>query len=266
MKFSFNLIKKLAPGKYNKAELAEKLNLHSFETADLGGDVLEVAVTPNRFSDAASHLGIAREAAAIFGVKLNDPLSAVLKYGHKDQGVFRVNVKEKKLCLRYLAAYAAEIKIGPSPKWLKEVLETCGLRSINNVVDITNYVTLEIGQPIHAFDADKVSGGLVVRRAQKGESITTIDNNKFNLDPEIMVIADAKQPLDIAGIKGGKSSEISAGTKRILVESANFDSANIYKTSRKLVLRTDASVRFSHNLSPELAKMGIQRALSLLKE
>lgn len=266
MKFSFNLIKKLAPGKYTKSELVEKLNLHSFETADLGGDVLEIAITPNRFSDAASYLGIAREASTIFGSKLNDPLQEKLKYDHKDQSIFRVNIKEKKLCRRYLASYANNIKIGQSPKWLKEALETCGLRSINNVVDIMNYVMLETGQPMHAFDADKVSGGLVIRRAQKGESIMTIDNQKFNLDPEILVIADSKNPLAIAGIKGGQSSEISASTKNILVESANFDSANIYLTSKKLGLRTDASIRFSHNLSPELAEIGIRRTLSLLKE
>ncbi|MBI3046396.1 MAG: phenylalanine--tRNA ligase subunit beta [Candidatus Harrisonbacteria bacterium] len=266
MKFSFSLIKKLVPGRYTKSELTEKLNLHSFETADLGGDVLEIAVTPNRFSDAASHLGIAREAAAIFGIPLKDPLEEKLKYGHKDQGVFRVNVKEKNLCRRYLASYVSKIKVGPSPKWLKEVLETCGLRSINNVVDIMNYVMLEIGQPLHAFDADKVSGGLVARRAQKGETITTIDNQKFNLDSEVLVIADAKQPLAIAGIKGGKSSEVTSGTKRILVEAAHFESANIYKTSRKLALRTDASVRFSHFLSPELPELGMRRALALLQE
>lgn len=266
MKFSYSLIKKLAPGKYTKAELAEKLNLHSFETADLGGDVLEVAVTPNRFSDAASHLGIAREAAVLFGVKLNNPLAKKLKYNHKDQGVFRVNVKEKNLCRRYLAAYVSGVKVGLSPKWLKDVLETCGLRSINNVVDIMNYVMLEIGQPLHVFDADKVSGGLVVRRAQKGEIIVTIDSQKFNLDSEVLVIADAKQPLAIAGIKGGKSSEVTSSTKRILVEAAHFESTNVYKTSRNLALRTDASVRFSHWLSPELPALGMQRALSLLQE
>src|SRR3989344_4913645 len=215
MKFSFNLIKKLAPGKYTKEELVEKLNLHSFEAVDLGGDVLEITVTPNRFGDATSHLGIAREVAAIFNLKLNDPLKEKLKYDHKDQGVFRVNIKEKTLCRRHMVAYATEVKIGPSPKWLKEVLETCGLRSINNVVDIMNYVMLEIGQPLHAFDADRVSGGLVVRRARKGEVIVTIDNQKFNLDPSVLVIADAKQPLAIAGIKGGKSSEVTGGTKRI---------------------------------------------------
>src|SRR3989344_1612580 len=266
MKFSFSLIKKLAPGKYSKSELVEKLNLHSFETADPGGDVLEVALPANRYSDASSHLGIAREAAAIFGLKLNDPTAEKVKYDHKDQGVFRINVKEKNLCPRYLAAYAANVKVGPSPKWLKEVLEICGLRSINNVVDIMNYVMLELGQPLHAFDADKVSGGLVVRRAQKGEAIAAIDGQRFALDSEVLVIADAKQPLAIAGVKGGKSSEVSNGTNKLLVEAANFENTNIYKVSRKLGLFTDASLRFSHALSSELPLLALNRALALLRQ
>ena len=266
MKFSFSLIKKLAPGNYGKNELAERLNLHSFEAIDLGGDVLEIAVTPNRFSDAASHLGIAREVAAIFGLKLKDPLVINFKADADNAGILKVNVKDKKLCPRYMAAYAEGVTVGPSPAWLKEVLETCGLRSINNVVDIMNYVMLEIGQPMHAFDADKVSGGLVVRLAKKGEKIETIDSQKIDLDDKILVIADAESPLAIAGIKGGKSSEISFKSKRILIESAHFESANIYLTSKKIGLRTDASIRFSHDLSLAMPELGMRRALALLKE
>lgn len=266
MKFSFNLIKKLAPGNYGKKELVRGLNLHSFEAVDLGGDVLEIAVTPNRFSDAASHLGIAREAAAIFRLKLKDILAGGFKFDCANSGVLKVNVKDKKLCQRYMAAYVDGVVVCPSPAWLKEVLETCGLRSINNVVDIMNYVMLEIGQPMHAFDADKVSGGLVVRLAKKGEKIETIDNQKIDLDDKILVIADAEIPLAIAGIKGGKSSEISFKSKRILVESAHFESANIYLTSKKIGLRTDASIRFSHDLSLAMPELGMRRALALLKE
>ena len=291
MKFSFSLIKKLAPGKYTKAELAEKLNLYSFETADVGGDILEIAVPPNRFSDAASHLGVAREASVLFNCRLNDPTLVKFKPDHQDFGVFRTAIKDKHLGRRYLAAYVTNIKVGSSPKWIKDALETCGLRSVNNVVDVMNYVMLEIGQPLHAFDADKVSGGLAVRKAKKGETIETIDpvrsspppgsfgprlragaasngvdGQKLNLDSEVLVIADVKKPLAIAGIKGGKASEVTSNTKRILVESANFDGTSIYNSSKKLNLKTDASLRFSHNLSPELAALGMQRALMLLKE
>lgn len=266
MKFSYNLIKKLAPGKYSKEELVEKLNLHSFEAADLGEDVLEISVTPNRYADAASHLGIAREAAAIFNVKLQDPSGKIVKPGTKDQGLLNINIKEKKLCQRYIGAYISGVKVGPTPSWMKEILESCGLRSINNVVDIMNYVMLELGQPMHAFDADKISGGIVVRKAKKGESMETIDGNNFVLYPENLIIADAKKPLAIAGIKGGKSSEVTVKTKNIFLEAANFEGGNIYRSSKRLGLVTDASVRFSHQASPELAFWAMNRALQLIKE
>ncbi|MDE2000979.1 MAG: phenylalanine--tRNA ligase subunit beta [Patescibacteria group bacterium] len=266
MKFSFSLIKRIAPGSYGKEELVERLNLHSFEAVDLGGDVLEIAVTPNRFADAASHIGIAREAAAIFNLPFSDPAEKAPKYAYRDQGVFRVNIKNSKLCRRYMAAYVDGVSVKKTPEWMKGVLESCGLRSINAVVDIMNYVMLEVGQPLHAFDAEKVSGGLTVRNAKKGEKIETIDNQKFTLDSDVLVIADADKPLAIAGIKGGKSSEVTLGTKHLLVEAAHFDSTHIYATSRRLGLQTDASARFAHALSPALVERGMNRALQLLQE
>ena len=268
MKFSFSLIKKFAPGKYSKADLVEGLNTYSFEAVDLGGDILEVPNTSiaRRFSSAASHLGIAREASAIFNTKFIDPTLKNVKFDFKDKGIFKVNIKEKILCPRYSATYVTDVKVGPSPEWLKDVLEISGLRSINNVVDIMNYVMLEVGQPLHAFDADKVKGGIIVRRAKNGEEIETIDNNRFNLPQDTLVIVDEDRPLAIAGIKGGKYSEVSLKTTRLLVESANFEGVGIYKSSRKLNLGTDASIAFSHNLSPELVELGMKRALMLLRE
>lgn len=266
MKFSFSLIKKFAPGKYTREELVGKFNSHSFEAVYVGGDILEISVPANRFSDASSHIGMAREAAIIMNVPFKDPVESALKFSHKDRGIFRVNVKNKKSCPRYMAASVYDVKIGPSPAWLRESLESCGMRSINNVVDIMNYVMLETGQPLHAFDADKVKGGLIVRSANQGEVIETIDNQKFTLDKEILVIADADKALAIAGIKGGKSSEVTIASKRLLIESANFRSSEIYTSSKKLGLKTDASVRFSHTLSPELASRGMKRALMLLQE
>lgn len=292
MRFSFSLIQKLAPGKYDRKTLIEEISLHAFEvvSSSFEADGIEIAVPPNRYSDAASHLGVARETAILFNVKLEDPTAAKITL-NSGRGVPRVSIQDKNLCRRYLAAYVENVKIGPSPTWLKKVLETCGLRSVNNVVDIMNYVMLETGQPLHAFDADKISGGIIVRRADKGEKIETIDpirsrspqgdrshspearaasngvdNQKFVLDENILIIADSKKPLAIAGIKGGKSGEIIPGTKRIVIESANFDGANVYQASRALGLQTDASIRFSHNLSPELAAVGMLRALVLLKE
>ncbi len=268
MKFSFSLIKKFAPGKYTKDALIEGLNTYSFEAVDLGGDILEVPNTSiaRRFSSAACHLGIAREASAIFNTKFIDPTLKDVKFDFKDRGIFKVNIKEKVLCPRYSATYVTDVKVGPSPEWLKDALETSGLRSINNVVDIMNYVMLEVGQPLHSFDADKVTGGIIVRRAKPEEEIETIDGNKFKLSQDILVIADENHPLAIAGIKGGKYSEVSLKTTRLLVESANFEGVGIYKSSRKLNLRTDASIAYSHNLSPELVGLGMNRALVLLKE
>ncbi len=267
MKFSFSLIKKLALGPYSKELLIEKLNMHSFEAVDLGGDILEIAITPNRFSDAASHIGIAREASAIM------KLSSFKELGIKDvkpdvkkPGVFTVHIKDKDFCKRYIATYVSNVKVGPSPIWMKNALESCGLRSINNVVDTMNYVMLELGQPLHAFDADMISGGVVVRKARKNEKLETIDAKELALSPNQLVIADAEKALAVAGIKGGKQSEVSGRTTHILVESANFDGANIYRSSRALGLTTDASVRFSHNLNPELARVAMNRVLELLRE
>ncbi|MBI4991596.1 MAG: phenylalanine--tRNA ligase subunit beta [Candidatus Harrisonbacteria bacterium] len=266
MRFSFSFIKKLAPGNYTKAELVEKFNLHVFEAVDLGGDILEISIPPNRYSDAASHLGIARETAVIMGLKLNDPLLKAFKPDLKERGIFTVNIKDKNSCFRYMATYVSGIKIGPTPRWMKNALEVCGLRSINNVVDIMNYVMLEVGQPLHAFDADKISGGIIVRSAKNNEQIETIDNQNFKLSPDDPVIADADSLQAIAGIKGGKLAEVSLKTSHILVEAASFSGINIYRSSHKLGLVTEAASRFAHELSPELAELGMKRALQLLKE
>ncbi len=265
MRFSFSLLKKLAPGKYTKENLVEKLNLRAFETVDLGGDVLDITVLPNRFSDAASHWGLAQEIAALYGIQRVNPIGLSTP-DRKEVGMFSVRVKDPKLCRRYLSTYVADIKIGPSPDWLKELLEACGIRSINNVVDVMNYVMLEIGQPMHAFDADKIEDGLIIRKAKAGEKIETLDDIPVTLNAEMLVVADIKKPLAIAGIKGGKSSGVSLKTMRLLVTSANYDGTTIYNGARTINLKTDASVRFAHDLSPELAMVGMQRALQLLKE
>ncbi len=266
MKFSFSLIKSLAPGRYDKAALVAKLNAFSFEAADAGGDALDISVPPNRYSDAASHLGIAREAAMIFGSNVQSPVEKKFRADSKQSGVLRAAIQERSLCSRYATTYVSNITIGPSPASLKKTLETCGIRSINNVVDVMNYVMLELGQPMHAFDADKIKGGLVVRRAKKEEAIETLEGDTFKLDPDTLVIADTERPLAIAGIKGGRFAEVSRTTKHIIIEAATFDSTTVYKTTRRLGLATDASARFAHRLSPELVMPAMQRALQLLQE
>jgi len=271
MKFSYSLIKNLVPKLRSKSELAEALNMRAFEVEGVSGDTLEINIQPNRYSDAASHLGIAREAAAILNLKLQIPkISSQMELKQKPEN-FDVLVRDKDLCPRYTAQYFENVGIKSSPDWMQKILKDCGLRPINNVVDTMNYVMLEVGQPLHAFDADKIKGSrIIIRKARAGESIISIDGEHYKLEPDTLVIADSDPPAGgpqaIAGIKGGKTAEVSAATKRIIVESANFDPVSIYKTSKKLNLVTDASIRFSHGLSPELAIYGLNRTAELLRE
>ncbi len=263
MKFSATLLKKLAPELKNKTQIMESLNLHAFEAEDGGGETVDISIPPNRFSDAASHWGIARELKALSGKLFAQPLPVKIAVFAKS---VPVRLKEPALCPRASAQYF-EVTVGPSPTWLKKILAECGLRSINNVVDITNYVMLEVGQPLHAFDYDRMEGGeLIIRRARPREELVILDGKKFVLDRDVLVLADSKQALDVAGIKGGKKAEISSGTKRILLTACSFDAKSIYKTSRKLNLFTDASGRFSHGLSPLLVEQGMMRAAELLSE
>ncbi len=274
MKFSYPLIKKLAKIAKSKKDIIDKLNIYSFEAEDLGGNSMEISIPANRYSDAASHLGVAREISAIYGKNFSinngpsgDSPTTKTKFRIQNSGVkapFKVFIKDKNLCSRYIGQYFENIKVGDSPKFIKDTLIDCGLRPINNVVDIMNYAMLETGQPLHAFDYDKLEN-IIVRRAKKGEKITTLDGQIYNLDNNVLVIADNKNVLAIAGIKGGKIAEIDKNTKRIIIESANFNSLNIYKTSKTFKILSDASIRFSHQLSPELAYMGISRVGWLLK-
>lgn len=241
--------------------------MHAYETEEGGGNTIEVSVPPNRYSDSASHIGVAREASAVLGLKIQIPKPKFQINPKTQSSKLKIEVRDKKLCPRYTAEYFEGIKIAPSPKWMQEVLEDCGLKPINNVVDIMNYVMLEVGQPLHAFDADKIKGSkIIVRRAKKGEKITTIDGNNFTLLNSDLVIADSERALAIAGIKGGTGSEVTKSTKNIIIESANFDPVSIYKTSKRLGLKTDASLRFSHNLSKDFAIVGLNRAGDLLRE
>ncbi|MCK4454053.1 phenylalanine--tRNA ligase subunit beta [Candidatus Parcubacteria bacterium] len=270
MIFSYNLLQSLFDKKLPKPEkLAEVLTMHSFEVESLarkGGDwLLDIDVTPNRASDCFSHIGIAREIAAILKYKFKTPAFVKTTAGKKD--FIKIEVKDKNACPRYTAKVITDVKVGDSPKWIKERLEVCGLQPINNVVDIANYMMLETGQPLHAFDFDKLEGKkIIVRFAKQGEKIITLDNQKFDLNKNILIIADSKQPLAIAGIKGGKKAEIDKNTKTIVLESANFDYKSIRLASRLLNLKTDASWRFEHGLDPNLTEQAINRAASLILE
>jgi len=239
-----------------------------------GDFALNIDVRPNRAGDCFSHLGIAREIAAITGFKLETELpftEAKVKKGTKSSSpakdFIQVEVKDKNACLRYSARVVNFIKVGPSPKWLRDRLSVCGLRPINNIVDIANYVMLETGQPLHAFDGEKMEGGkIIVRYAKCREKIVTLDEQRFDLDSDILVIADAEKPVAIAGIKGGKLPEIDKKTKTVIIESANFNSQIIRQGSKKLNLKTDASLRFEHGIDPNLTESALDRAASLIQK
>lgn len=273
MKFSFSLLKKLAPSIKNPQDFAERFSLHAFEVEGVKGDTAEINIPANRYADAASHLGIAKLWAAIAGGSAGrvDVKLASLGTPKKRGAHLDVRIEDESRCPRYSALLMDIRRTAASPKWLKDVLFTCGLRSVNAVVDIMNYVMLEVGQPLHAFDADKLAKvkgkvEIVVRNAREGERMTTLDGVEVALARGDLLITDAKGPLVLAGVKGGKRAEVEHETKRIVVEAANFDPRAVYRTSRRLNLATDAALRFGHGLSPVLVDWGVRRAAQLLEE
>jgi phenylalanyl-tRNA synthetase beta chain len=273
MNFSYNWLQSFFTRKLPVPQkLAQALTLHFAEVEEIkkvdNDFVLNIDVRPNRAGDCFSHLGVARECAALLNSKFHAPNhKQTQNTKHKIQNTVSVLVKNRIACPRYTAKAMTDVKVGPSPKWLRERLAVCGLNSINNVVDIANYVMLETGQPLHAFDLEKIEGRkIIVRPARKGEKIITLDNQRFDLDKDVLVIADSKKPIAIAGIKGGKSPEISPKTKTIVLEAANFNSKVIRRGYQKLNLRTDASLRFEHGLDPNLTEFAINRAADLIQK
>ncbi|HUX36005.1 MAG TPA: phenylalanine--tRNA ligase subunit beta [Candidatus Paceibacterota bacterium] len=271
MKFSYALIKKLSPRLPAISKVVEASNLYSFEVEEFSGDLIDIALPANRYSDAASHIGIAREVSAALDKPFKSPVKAIIN-PPSDQGFLKVEVENKAACPRYSARVFEIKKLPASPAWMKNVFKTCGLKPINGIVDLTNYVMLETGQPLHAFDADKIAKkdkgqearAIIVRKAKNGEKMETLDGQRFELNSNDLVIADSSKALGIAGIKGGLNSGVDGRTRRIIIEAATFDPVRIFKTSKRLKLITDASIRFSHGLSPELAGQGMDRITELL--
>jgi phenylalanyl-tRNA synthetase beta chain len=215
--------------------------------------------------DLWSHYGVAREIAAILGRPLKPLSHDALISSNADP--IKVSIENFILCPRYAAIVIEGLEIRPSPLWMQKRLALAGVRPLNNIVDITNYVMLEAGQPLHAFDADKLAGAaIVVRTARPGEKIRTLDGVERSLSAGMLAICDAEKPIAIAGIMGGQSSEITASTRRMVLESANFNAASIRKTSNALRLRSEAVSRFEKSLDPELPIAGLKRFLILLKE
>lgn len=227
--------------------------------------IFDISLTANR-ADCQSVLGIAREVAAVLGKPLKMPAIDYTMSDYKDARL-GVTVEAPDLCPRYLGHYVRNITPGESPRWMKRDLALCGLRSISNVVDITNYVMLEIGQPMHAFDMDTLeSCQIVVRRAAEGEQITTLDGKEFTLTPQNLVICDGSKPVALAGVMGGLNSEIKDTTTQLLFESAKFARDNIRKTARGLGQNTDASSHYEKGISEYTTELGMARALHLIQE
>ncbi len=264
-----------------------KIGMPFADTLANTDQVLEIKVLPDRSHDALSHVGMAREITALEGKKLEYDYEG-LKLPNKKTKNLSVKIEDVKLCPRYIGAIMNSVVVKESPEWLKSRLETCGIRPINNVVDATNYVMLELGQPLHAFDLDKISSvnpksealnpkknqnlngkdlkaNIIIRKAKKGEKITLLDGNVKELLDNDIVIANEKQALALAGVMGGENSGISDKATRIVLEAANFDAVSIRKTRTRLNILTDAAYRFEKSIDPNLAEKAMVRVVEILQ-
>ena len=270
MKVVYNWLKEFVEVKASPEDLRARLSLVGIAVDSIdetvAGPVLDAEITANR-PDCLGHLGIAREVAAIYRVPLK-PLHPNLKeITEKAAGATRVKIEAPELCGRFTARVIRGVKVQPSMDWLRQRLEAIGEKSINNVVDVTNYVMFELGHPLHAFDFDKLAEHqLVVRRAQPGEKIKTLDGGEHKLTKDMCVIADAQRAVSIGGIMGGANSEISLSTKDILIECAWFDPISIRRSAKALGLRTEASYRFERGADPEMTELASRRAAELIQQ
>lgn len=236
-------------------------------TEEHGDDVrFDVEVTSNRV-DCMNHLGVARELAVIYGRPLRTPPTAPPEGTERVEDATRVDIEDEEGCPRFVARVVRGVKIGPSPDWLRKRLESIGSRSINNVVDVTNFILWEMGQPLHAYDLAKLEEHrLVVRRAREGETLVTLDGVERKLTPEMLVIADAVRPVGLGGVMGGADSEVTDATTDILIEGAHFDRRRVRIAARALGMHTDASHRFERGADPGSCLDGVTRAAKLIAE
>jgi phenylalanyl-tRNA synthetase beta chain len=271
MRLPVEWIKEYAPVEAEAEEIAHRLTMVGLEVEEIEdteqGAVLNITVTPNR-GDCLSVIGTARELAAIYGMAL----PSIPHYGAEstlgDAARFAsVTIEAPELCPRYAARIVRHLQIGPSPQWMQSRLIAAGMRPINNVVDVTNYVMLEMGQPLHAFDYNTLQGHqIIVRRARPGEKIITLDGTEHTLTPEMLMICDAERPVAVAGVMGGFETEMSLRTQTMLLESAHFHPLAVRRTARALRLHTEASYRFERVVDPGLVVAAANRACDLMAE
>ena len=279
MLYSYNWIQEYIKGKLPTPDkLADLLNMHAFEVEALRlsadrriaqgkkDTLLDIAVLPNRAHDCLSHIGMAREIAAIAKLKLVAPKTKALRAQKGHLAALKVQIQTPNIP-RYTALVIEGITIKKSPKWLTNKLTTLGVNSINNVVDLTNFIMLELGQPLHAFDYDQIQGSkMTIREARADEKLETLDNKTLSLPKGVLVIEDTNRLIDLAGIKGGKVSAISTNTKNIVLQAANFNAETIYRTKSQLNYTTQAADLYSHELDPNLTNFALERAIALLSE
>lgn len=282
MKFSYNWLKEYIPKLPKPEKLADLLGRHAFEVNDVrkykGDVILDIDILPNRMPDASGHIGLAQEISAILGFRSfqGHPLeeskgipwtwkgSKISKLQESD---LTVEILEKDAVLRYHGVLVENITIKPSPKWLCVRLASLGINSINNVVDITNYVMLEQGQPLHAFDYEKIKGrNLIIRKAHNGEVLRTLDGVDNELNGDTLIISDEDRIIDLAGIMGGANSAVDEKTKTIFLQAAAFDPTLIHRASRMLNKRTEASLRYSAGLDPNLTHSALRQALGHIEK
>lgn len=269
MRVTYNWLKAYVKIALSPEKLAEKLTMAGLEVTGMeevsGDQVMELEVTTNR-PDWLSIVGVVREVGAITGKKINYPDLTFSESSTKTTDLVKVRVEDPKACPRYTARVITGLKNGPSPDRLKSRLEISGIRSVNLIVDITNFVLMELGQPLHAFDLDKLAGPeIIVRRAKSGEKLLMIDGAQVELKPDMLAIADAKGPLALAGVMGGKDSEVDETTKAVLLESAYFDPMVTRKTAKSLGISTESSFRFERGVDPEGVLKASDRACYLLE-
>ncbi|MBX6316139.1 MAG: phenylalanine--tRNA ligase subunit beta, partial [Isosphaeraceae bacterium] len=250
--------------------LTERLALAGLNheaTAEVGGDLaIDLEVTSNR-PDCLSHLGVAREIAVLFDRGLCEPNPRPPTSGPPVETKTAVVVEAADLCPRFTARLVSGVTVGESPWWLRKRLETIGVRPISNVVDVTNYVLFECSQPLHAYDFDKLAGRrLIVRRARGGETLTAINNKVYELEPDMLVIADAERPVGLAGVMGGLDTEIGSNSTNVLIEAAQFDPMSVRRTARALGLSSPSSYRFERPMDPERTDWASRRCAELILE
>jgi phenylalanyl-tRNA synthetase beta chain len=287
MKFSYNWLRELVPGlKMDVTTLAQQITMKTAECEGIhdpgafpGASVSAVADAERNEPDSIieidnksltnrpdlwGHLGMAREVAAITGLNVADPVGDLPAAA--TTGDISIAIEDANLCARFSGQRVENVKVAPSPLWMQYRLNSLGINPINNLVDVTNYVSCELGQPMHAYDADLLGDAIVVRAARKGESMLALNGEKYSLTEEDIVIADKEKPVGIAGIIGGNGTAIHAATKRIILEAASFPASHVRKSSSRLKLRTDASMRFEKGQDPENTVRALARAVELLKQ